>query len=177
MQLLHKQQTRAEILEQLFTLYCNKMYGIAFSILHDEMQAEDAVGDAYEKMIPYLDKCKNAESTKTKHLLTKLVKNAAIDIYRKNKRNRGNISIEEQDYLIDQNDPIEEYLQSTANNELISLLKNMLPDHYWQVIELRYIRNMSVEEIATELNMNEKSVYTRLQRARKKAKELLLEVS
>jgi len=51
----------------------------------------------------------------------------------------------------------------------------MLPDHYWNVISLKYIENLSVEEIAVKLQLTEENVYSRLRRARKKAQELLEE--
>lgn len=39
----------------MFELYEQKMYHIAFSILHNEWQAEDAVMDAFEKIREYVE--------------------------------------------------------------------------------------------------------------------------
>lgn len=172
---IFRKKTDAELLEQLFALYRGKMYGVAFAILHNEAQAEDAVGDAFEKVIMHLDKCRSPESNKTKKFLTYVVKNAAIDIYRKNRKEQGNVSYDEQEYLLDIENPIEEYIQTEMNNEQIDTLKYMLPDHYWNVIWLKYIENLSVEEIAVKLQLTEENVYSRLRRARKKARELLEE--
>ena len=44
-----EKQSDAELLEYIFMKYRNGMYAVAFSILHDQYQAEDAVGDACEK--------------------------------------------------------------------------------------------------------------------------------
>ncbi len=54
---------QARLLEALFEKYKAGMYTIAWSILKNEFQAEDAVGDAFAKLIPYLDKCQDADST------------------------------------------------------------------------------------------------------------------
>ncbi len=54
---------QARLLEALFEKYKAGMYTIAWSILKNEFQAEDAVGDAFKKLIPYLDKCQDADST------------------------------------------------------------------------------------------------------------------
>ncbi len=44
-------RTAAENAEALFELYEQKMYRIAYAILHDEGQAEDAVIAAFEKIL------------------------------------------------------------------------------------------------------------------------------
>ena len=71
-----KKHPDAVLLEDIFMKYRNGMYAVAFSILHDRYQAEDAVGDAYEKFIPYLGKCRQMEENKIKALLTRFVTGA-----------------------------------------------------------------------------------------------------
>ena len=43
-----------EILENLFKTYEQPMYRICYSILNNVHQAEDAVGDAFERLVKYL---------------------------------------------------------------------------------------------------------------------------
>ena len=64
----NKRENRSdsELLEYIFMKYRNGMYAVAFSILHDEYQAEDAVGDACEKFIPYIGRCRTMEEQKIK---------------------------------------------------------------------------------------------------------------
>lgn len=166
-------QSNAELLETLFMVYRAKMYAIAFSILHNEEQAEDAVGDAFEKLLPYLEKCRDVESDKTKRILTRFVKNTAIDIYRKNKRDWKNISLEEKEYLMDSCNAIEEYTKHREEQESLDVLKNTLPDRYWEVLYLRYYENISVAEIARRLCLSEANVYSRLRRSKSKARKIL----
>lgn len=165
--------TDAQLLESLFLQYRDKMYAIAFSILHEQYQAEDAVGDAFEKLIPYLGKCHDIESQKTKALLTRFVKNAAIDIYRKNRRETGNISVEEQEWLEDPYRPIEAYMKSLQHQEVIQKIKEILPRHYWDVVCMKYFEGMPVGEIARRLDLSEENVYTRLRRAKEKVRLLM----
>ena len=73
-------------LEQLYNFYESKMYGIAYSILNNVGQAEDAVHEAFIKLIPHLDEIEHLDSVKTKRLITYTVKNIAIDIYRRNRK-------------------------------------------------------------------------------------------
>lgn len=146
----NKRENRSdsELLEYIFMKYRNGMYAVAFSILHDEYQAEDAVGDACEKFIPYVGRCRVMEEQKIKTLLTRFVKNAAIDIYRKNRREQGNVSVEEQEWIADAYRPIEAYMKSLQYKELIQEIRKVLPAQYWEVVCLRYFEGMPVHEIS-----------------------------
>lgn len=171
----NKRENRSdsELLEYIFMKYRNGMYAVAFSILHDEYQAEDAVGDACEKFIPYIGRCRTMEEQKIKTLLTRFVKNAAIDIYRKNRWKQGNVSVEEQEWIADAYRPIEAYMKSLQYKELIQEIRKVLPAHYWEVVCLRYFEGMPVHEIALRLNLSEENVYSRLRRAKEKARNVL----
>ncbi|MCM1498300.1 MAG: sigma-70 family RNA polymerase sigma factor [Clostridium sp.] len=177
MRIVRKKKSESALLEELFMAYRGNMYAAAFAILHNEAQAEDAVGDAFEKVIPHLHKFHSVESAKTKKFLHCAVKSAAIDIYRKNQREQGHLTYGEWSYLADSDNPIEHYIQTEAEQNQISTLKNMLPDHYWDMLYLKYFENLSVAEIAKKLDLSEENVYSRLRRARKKARELLIERS
>lgn len=68
------------MLSKLYDIYENKMYSIAYSILNNVEQSEDAVQDALLKLVPHLSTIENIESLKTKRLVTYTIKNVSIDI-------------------------------------------------------------------------------------------------
>ncbi|HAK43038.1 MAG TPA: RNA polymerase subunit sigma, partial [Clostridium sp.] len=74
------------MLAQLYDAYENKMYSIAYSILNNVEQSEDAVHDAFIKLIPHLSAIQKIESIKTKRLVVYTIKNIAIDLYRRNRK-------------------------------------------------------------------------------------------
>lgn len=161
----------ASMLEQLFIKYRNQMYYIAYSILHNESQAEDAVGDGYERLIPYLNQSEQEEEQKLKVLLTVLVKNAAIDIYRKNRRESvypewGECM--EKSFL-----PMEEYMNLKEYQDYIQQIQQQIPENYWEVLRMRYLQGLSVSEISEVTGMKTDNIYTRLRRARRMAREVL----
>lgn len=83
-------------IEQLYTIYEQPMYRIAYAILKNEWQAEDAVSDSFEKIIVNISKIGNPRSEKTKRYVISIIKNAAIDQYRKNsKENQRVIAFDE----------------------------------------------------------------------------------
>lgn len=68
-------------LEKLYVIYENKMYALAYSILHNKAQAEDIVHDSFVKLTDYLDKIKDPDDARTKALVLKIVKTMlSIDI-------------------------------------------------------------------------------------------------
>ena len=74
------------MLEQLYDAYEYKMHGIAYSILNNKGQAEDAVQDAFLKLIPHLGDINSVASVETKRSITYIIKNISIDIYRRHRK-------------------------------------------------------------------------------------------
>ena len=64
-----KSSQQKEKLHQLYALYEQPLYRIAYAILHQTEQAEDAVSDAFLKIIPHLDQIESPDSPKTKAFL------------------------------------------------------------------------------------------------------------
>ena len=84
-------------LERLFDLYEKKMYGTAFQILRDEGQAEDAVQDAFLRVMAHISRINQPESVETQRFMVKVIRSAAIDIYRKNRKERENTVFDPED--------------------------------------------------------------------------------
>ena len=82
-------------------------------------------------------------------------------------------SVEEQEWIADAYRPIEAYMKSLQYKELIQEIRKVLPAHYWEVVCLRYFEGMPVHEIALRLNLSEENVYSRLRRAKEKARNVL----
>lgn len=79
----------------LFLLYEQKMYHIAYAILHDSHQAEDAVMDAFVRLLEHHYRIDDPESDTAKRLIISVTRSAAIDLYRKNQRAGSKIVLTE----------------------------------------------------------------------------------
>ena len=75
--------------EDIYGKYKKMMFWIANQILNDERDIEEVVQDSFIKIIRNLDKIEKINSKKTKSFISIIVKNTAIDVYRKNLSNRG----------------------------------------------------------------------------------------
>lgn len=67
------------LLETMYELYEQGMYRVAYGVLHNKEQAEDAVQDSFEKLLKYLPEIDAHDSPKTQKLVLKIVRNTAID--------------------------------------------------------------------------------------------------
>lgn len=153
-------------LELLYDFYENKMYGIAYSILNNVEQAEDAVQDAIIKLIPYLENINRIESFKTKRLVMYTIKNIAIDRYRRNQKEYQLFTegFENKEF-IESKDAIPS-VKSVEDRHLVTQILSTMPDKYKEIIQYRCFYELSYKEIALILNIGEDTAAKRYERAK-----------
>ena len=148
--------------EELFALYEQPMYRVAFAILHDAGQAEDAVMTAFEHVIRKGGALPLPGSDHAKRLLTTIVRNCANDIYRRNRRQIERMAPLEGDGLNGASDA--ELLNALSRMDLTSALE-ALPERYRTVLTARFLDELTVSEVAQRLGISEATVRKRQQRA------------
>ncbi len=161
------------MLEQLYDAYEYKMYGIAYSILNNEGQAEDAVQDAFLKLIPYLGDINSVASVETKRLITYTIKNISIDIYRRNMKESELFTKGVDEPVISENQQGTAYVKTIEDREIVVQLLSSLPSKYREIIRYRCYYEFSYKEISLLLNISEKAAAKRYERGRKLLKELM----
>ena len=162
-----------QTMTELYETYEQKMFGIANAILHNDWQAEDAIHEAFVRMVPYLSRCKDVNDEKTKILIVRVIKSAAIDIYRKNKRENTYILDSEEDWIEDKHNPVEVYLATLSAGEMLKKIIGQLSSDDRKIIEMRCYDGMPVSDIGEILGISTDNVYKRLSRARKRVKEII----
>lgn len=149
------------LLETMYELYEQGMYRVAYGVLHNREQAEDAVQDSFEKLLKYLPKIDTPDSPKTQQLVLKTVRNTAIDQYRRNNKQNEWLSQQEQ------GEETNSFVKSVEDREFIQQLLNAVPTEYREIIKLRCYYGFSAKEIGDILGLSEGNVNKRLERARK----------
>ena len=155
-------------INEVFQLYKQKMYHIAFAILHDSYQAEDAVMNAFVRMLERNYKIDEPTSDKTKKLIITVTRTAAIDLYRKNLREREKQSL---------TDEPQEQLRDTMiwsayeNDGDVQELLDSLPRLYREVLVERFVKDQSTLETALALGVSEATVRKRQERALRMMRE------
>ncbi|MDU1412852.1 MAG: sigma-70 family RNA polymerase sigma factor [Clostridium sp.] len=161
------------MLSQLYDIYENKMYSIAYSILNNVEQSEDAVQDALLKLVPHLSTIENIESLKTKRLVTYTIKNVSIDIYRKNKRENKLFTNDIDETVRIDNQSGIPTVNTVEERYMVVQLLSKLPPKYRQIIQYRCFYSLNYKEISSILKISEDVAAKRYERAKKMVKELI----
>ena len=146
----------------LYEKYRYLMQKVAMDVLHDRFLAEDAVHNAFISLVTHLDSIGETESLQTKRYLITIVKNAAIDLYRKK-----NIQIREEIYMDEMNeeDMPATYMETDLENDVLDILKN-LPVKYRDIFLLKYSSHFENSEIARLCGIQEGTVRQRIARGK-----------
>lgn len=162
-----------QLAERLYLTYKSKMYNIAYSILHNKEDAEDAVMDAVCKIVDNVSVFLNIERNKTDSLIVIIIRNTAVNRYHYNKR-RAHAPLDELDNcLIDETpSPLEIMIEEEQYNALLDKLRSLEPI-YKDILLLKYLYNYDNATIASLTGVAESTVRVRLMRARLLLENLL----
>ncbi len=146
---------------RLYFTYRSMMFRIAMSILHNHADAEDAVAEAFKSIFIHFGKIKGVDCPETKSLLVITVRNKAIDIYRKNKKQ---FASELTDDITDLS------FQMPEDNGLADAIA-ILPAIDRDIVLLRVDNELKFREIAEILNLKPDAVRKRYYRTLNKLAE------
>lgn len=141
---------------------------VAFDILKDEQLAEDAVHNAFIKLIKYLDKIDENNCHKTKAFIVIVIESVSKDMYRKRKRTLEISYSDNVSYRIS-----DDFTLTAFEAEYIASKIEMLPEIYRNVLVLKYLQELDDKEIADILSIKQATVRKRLERAKIMLAELL----
>lgn len=165
--LLIDNETERDKFEQLYIRYKGSMFKIANDILKDVGLSEDIVHQSFIKIMNNLHKIDDVFSNKTRAFIVIIVRNTAIDMYRKRKGHNTLYLENLKKEPIDGNMSPPEFVIAEESFELMKDNISKMPQIYSDVIVLRYINGFSNSEIAEILNISNGNVRLRLHKARK----------
>lgn len=156
---------------EIYRLYSMTMFRIAKGILHDAHLAEDAVSEAFVRIIDNLEKINLSDRNKTKGFVVIIVRHIAIDMLRRQKRF---VPLDDHSDYTECREPV---LSSLASDEACSKIADALAKlnrNYSDILYLKIVFNCSNDEIAKILGISRENVNVRLHRARNALKQQLL---
>ncbi len=158
--------------EELYHCYYSTMFYVAKGILHDEHLAEDAVSDAFVKIIDNVGKIDEVNCNKTRGYVVIIVRNISLNMI---KLRHANVIVPLEEYLDYSNcpEPVLEKLTSTEACQVISDAILKLNKHYSDILLLKLVHECSNSEISKILGITDDIVRSRLSRARKALKQEL----
>lgn len=156
---------------RIYERYRYFLWYLANERLGDAYLAEDAVQETFLVLTRYMEKIGEPESTATRNFLATIVKNKAIDLLRKQRRQRDEV-FEEAEICQTQEDPLETWLIQENYRQILNAV-GQLDEIYRVVFEYKYLHELSDREIADILGVTPKTVNVRIFRARKKLQQIL----
>ena len=148
--------------EKVYKSFKNIMLNRAYEIVKERQLAEDAVHNAFLKIINNLPKIYDADSNETKWYVIVIVTNEAKKIYNKeNKILKAELTDMESDFNL------EAIVEDKNIVEKVKKEIGLLPEIYRDTMSLKYYNDLSNKEISSVLSIPISTVKKRLQRGRK----------
>lgn len=148
--------------ERLYIEYRDVMYHVAFKILQNEQDAEDAVHQAFLKIAEKIEKVDGTICARTQGYMITIVENKAIDMYRyKQKHQTLELRDDDAGLIIEYNGP-----------NMLTKCMAKLPAKYRTVLLLRHYHGFSPKEIAKKMGTSEANVKKIDHRAKLKLRAL-----
>lgn len=151
-----------EKIEQLFNLYSDLMLQHAYYILKDISTSEDAVSEAFLRVIKIIEKINELDCLKTRKLMVIIVENISKNIYNQRKR-EALIDFTEID--VENESSLDDFYDIEIKQDMDNILKR-LPIDYANILVLTS-DGYSTKEIAKILDINYDNARERLLRAKK----------
>lgn len=158
------------LVDQIFKETHVKFFNISFQILRSRTDAEEAVSEAFLKIINHISKIGELSCHERISYCVIIVKNESINLLRKQKRE---VSIEDiqscddEDFLFANDE-----LSYVVEKESLQRAMNMLTKDEKYLIRLRFFRNLSYKSIQEIIGGNEDAIRKRCQRVINKLQAL-----
>jgi RNA polymerase sigma-70 factor (ECF subfamily) len=161
-----------EAFAELVELYKDKIYHLAYRMLNNKHEAEDAVQETFLRV--YTNLHRYDEHQKFSTWIFRIGTNHCIDRLRKRKHSAYSLDAEIPDgegndyysMLPAQDDSPEKQIILSETQQQIRGAIEALPEKYKAVVILRYLQDMSLQEISDVLGMPVTTVKTRVHRGR-----------
>ncbi len=163
--------------DELVREYQTKVIHIAYAMLSDYEEANDAAQETFVKVYRFVDNFRHDSSLST--WIYRITKNVCLDFLRK--RKEATISIDEENEdgkrieIEDSSKTPEKIAEENERRKLLRKALAELDDNSRMMITLYELEGMSYDEIADILKIPVGTVKSRLNRAREKLKKILFE--
>ena len=149
--------------EQIYLKYRGLMYHVADKILHNRQDAEDAVHNAFLRIIRKFSRFQNASAKELAPQIVVITRNEAISLLRKR---------QDVDPLEDW-DGLAETSEAAADYHALVNSFTCLPQTYRAAMEMKLLLGYSDGEIAVKLGLTKTAVSTRISRGRRLLRDIV----
>ena len=154
--------------DKLYKNYKKLMFGIAYDILKNEQDAEDAVQDAFFRIAENLDKIADEDSPRARNFAAVITRNVCFNVLRKR-----HIEDDIDDADVPSDKSAEDEFLAAQGVEVLERALMSLPEKYRDILYLTVYEELKLGDAAELLGITYENAKSRLKRARKKISEFL----
>lgn len=158
----------------LYDAYVAKIFRFVLYKVSSVEDAEDITAEVFLKSWQYI-RTTDKRIGNFNALLYRVARNAVIDYYRQKKRQDLALTDEEQFQKIVESRDLEKDIDVKFEVKNIEQTLDQIKDEYREVVILRYIEGLSINEIASIIKKSKGNVRVLLHRAIKRIQEILNE--
>jgi RNA polymerase sigma-70 factor (ECF subfamily) len=156
----------------LFERFQDRLYDLAWAILRDDSEAEDAVQDTFLRLFERIDRYRGASSFET--WLVAVTVNVCRDRLRRRKVRRA-VSLEWLGPVAGSSKNPAEAVQQQEHRSSLWDTVGCLDERYRLPLILRYHYGLPCGEVAAALGLTTGTIYVRLSEGRRRLRQMLLE--
>ena len=161
-----KDKKKSDLIEALYYKHRDELYWLAFGILKDDHEAQDAVQMTFEKVVKSMDKLDFSTPPRVRGMLREICRNSCIDICRlKKKEDTSALPEKELELPADTYNPENIILSNEVINDIQNSIQE-LDDKYRTVLLLYWGGNKNLEDVAQILGISYEAAKKRLYRGR-----------
>lgn len=169
---------KKENFEEIYRIHQRAVFNLCLHYLQNQQEAEEATQDVFVKIYFNIGNFEGKSSLKT--WLYRIVINHCLDLLRNRKR-RNRLTVITHMFLGKSDTPIEVphfdhpgvLLEDRESLGILFKQINQLPDNQRTAIILKYLDDLSQQEIASIMALSEKAVESLLQRGKQNLKKKL----
>ena len=153
-------------IESLFKTHYTQMYHLALTLLFDEAESKDVVSDVFASLLSgrVVMRADNAKA----FLLASVHHRCLNVLQHKQVQERFARLLMEDSETLESKDTAEEQMQM---EEMMRYLQNSLPPMSLKIFRLRYLQEMTCQEVAEVLNVSRQTVHTHLKQSVEKIRK------
>ncbi len=155
-----------EAFQALYDLYIERVYGYVAARVDDRKDAEDIVSTVFLSVVRGLGQVRNQRNTSFAAWLFTIARNAVHDFYRRNNKAVVPLEALQETQAADDLPPDVLVAQIETAHELRCLIAD-LPERRREIILLKFFSGLRNQEIASVLDLDERTVASHLSRALK----------
>ena len=154
-------------MEEIWLTLENKLRAFILSKVHDESVAADLLQELFIKIHTHIDKVN--DHTKIQPWIYQICRNLIIDHFRSHQKEQKKMPLA---FELEHDEAAEDFMSETLE-DMLKMMSD-LPPEYCEALCLTELKGLSQKEYADKIGISYSGAKSRVQRARKMLKDLLM---